>query len=403
MNATDFFDHVLTADYADQPYPHLAGIRRSAAVRTKAGIWLAGRYADVAAGLRDPRLSCDLTRGAGYAEYFRSRGIDDRFPLPLNALDPPDHPRIRAAVSAEFLPAAVEGLRPAIDAAARTAVDRLAARAPGVVDLVAELAYPLPISLIGTLFGIPEPDWPLLERWSRAFGAVSDPDRLLTARARAAGAEATRECGEYFGRLVQRRRRGDNGDLLSRWLAGMRENRRMSLPELLVNGVFLLMVGHHNTVSLIANGMLALLRAPHRLAQLRADPALVDVAVDELLRYDSPVQTATRVTACDYPIGETVIPEGSTVMLLLGAANRDPDRYPDPDELRFDRGSGKAHLGFGRGPHACVGALLARVETAAALRELITRFPLLEQAGPEERRVPSFSLRGLEKLPLRIG
>ncbi|GAA1025445.1 MULTISPECIES: cytochrome P450 [Amycolatopsis] len=401
MNASDFFDDAVTAGYADDPYPRLAGIRRSAAVRTKTGVWLAGRYADVAAGLRDPRLSCDLARGDGYAEYFRSRGIDDRFPLPLNALDPPDHPRIRTAVSAEFLPAAVERMRPAIAEAARTAVDRLAARAPGVVDLVADLAYPLPISLIGTLFGIPEEDWPLLERWSRAFGAVSDPDWLLTEEARSAGAEATRECGEYFGRLVRHRRRGGD-DLLSRWVAAMRADRRMSLPELLVNGVFLLMVGHHNTVSLIANGMLALLRAPEQLAQLRADPSLVDVAVDELLRFDSPVQTATRVTACDYPIGETVIPEGATVMLLLGAANRDPERYPDPDELRFDRGSGKAHLGFGRGAHACVGGLLARVETAAALRELITRFPVLEQAGREERRVPSFSLRGLEKLPLRI-
>ncbi|MEW2590329.1 cytochrome P450 [Micromonospora aurantiaca] len=399
--AADFLATVTGAAYADDPYPFLRRLRDEApAVRTNAGIWLVSRYDDVRAGLRDPRLSCDLGRLTAYDEYFRTRGIDARFPLPLNALDAPDHPRIRSAMSHEFVPQAVDAMRPAIDAAVAEVVGALPDR--GEIDLVADVAYPVPIAVIGRLFGLPWADWPLLERWSRAFGAASDPDALLSDAQRDAAAEATREAGDYFGRLLTRRRREPTGDLMSRWLAAQRAERTMTLAELLVNGVFLLIVGHHNTVSLIGNGMLALLRHPEQLDRLRAGPALMTGAVDELLRYDSPVQTATRVTTGEHRVGDVTIPAGQPVMLLVGSANRDERAFPDPDRLDVDRPGANRNLGFGRGAHACVGGYLARLETAATLTALLRARPGLALAGAPRRAVPSFSLRALTALPLRV-
>lgn len=398
---TDFLDGVGDPEYVTDPYPHFARLRAtSPAVRTDAGIWLVPRYRDVTAGLRDPVLSCDLARLDRYAGYFRDRGIDERFPLPLNALDPPDHPRIRSAMNREFLPHVVDDMRPVID----EAVASVCAELPddGEIDLIGRVAYPVPIAIIGRLFGLPEADWPLLAEWSRAFGAASDPDALLPRAVRDAATEATRAAGDYFGRMVVARRRNPGADLMSRWLAGPYADRALSLAELLVNGVFLLIVGHHNTVSLIGNGMLALQRHPDALDRLRANPDLLPGAVDELLRYDSPVQTATRVTAADYDVDGVVIPAGEPVMLLLGSANRDQDAFPDPDTLNVTRANASRALGFGRGVHACIGAYLAKVETASTLAGLLRRYRTIEPIAEPRRQVPSFSLRGLAEFRLRV-
>lgn len=396
------FDTVCGAEYADDPYPLLARLRElGPALRTEHDVWLVTRFSDVVAGLRDTSLSCDLTRSPAHEDYFRTRGIDARFPMPLNALDPPDHSRIRSAIGHEFAPQAVRRLRGMIESVAADVVGGLPDS--GVVDLVADVAFPVPITVVGRMFGIPEDDWPLLERWSRAFAAASDLDLLLSPGQRELATAATLEAGEYFARLVVDRRRRPRDDLMGRWVAATRADRSMTVAELLVNGVFLLMVGHHNTVSLIASGMLALLRHPEELARLRAEPALIDHAVDELLRFDSPVQTATRVTTCALDVGGTLVPPGRTVLLLLGSANRDPRAFVDPDRLDVTRSGIRQQVGFGRGLHACPGAFLARVETAAALRELLTRYPQITQAGDPVRPSPSFSLRRMAALPVRLG
>lgn len=397
----DLFTEVCGPQYAADPYPYLARLRdQGPALRTEQDVWLVTRHADVVAGLRDPALSCDLSRSPAHEEYFRARGIDARFPMPLNALDPPEHRRIRTAISREFVPQAVDRLRPDLDAVVADVVRGLPDS--GVVDLVADLAYPVPIAVVGRLFGIPPEDWPMLERWSRAFGAASDLDLLLGPDQREAATAATAEAGEYFARLVADRRRRPVVDLMGRWLATVRQDRSMTVAELLVNGVFLLMVGHHNTVSLIAGGVLNLLRHPEELARLRADPGLLDNAVDELLRYDSPVQTATRVTTEALDVGGTVIPAGRTTLLLIGAANRDPRAFDDPDRVDVSRAGTRQQVGFGRGLHACLGAYLARIETGQTLRALLARYPEISLAGEPVRPSPSFSLRSLSGLPVGL-
>ncbi|WP_018680592.1 cytochrome P450 [Actinokineospora enzanensis] len=398
--AVDFFATAAGAEYVADPYPWLRELRAAGpVVPTEAGFWLVPRYRDVVAGLRDPRLSCELGRLPAYADYFQARGIDDRFPPPLNALDAPDHTRLRAAMSKEFVPQAVDRMIPTIDRAARSVVDSLPDE--GEIDLVSTVSYPVPIAIIGALFDLPDEDLPTLARWSRAFGSASDPDVLLGPAQVTAAADATREAGEYFGRLVGRRRRGGD-DLLARWLAGSRAERTLTVAETLVNGVFLLMVGHHNTVSLISNGMLALLRAPRQLDRLRSDPSLMDSAVHELLRYDSPVQTATRATVEPYEVDGVVIPSGHPILFLLGSANRDETTFPSPDRLDLARPDANRNLGFGRGAHACVGGYMARLETAATLRALLARYRTIEIAGEPVRQIPSMSLRGLAAFPIRV-
>jgi hypothetical protein len=403
LATTDFFSVVSTDAYVADPYPFLRRLRQVApAVPAGSGIWLVSRYADVARAVRDPALSCDFSRLDWYARYFRARGVDERFPLPLNALDPPDHRRIRSAVAPDFHPAAVAALQPVVTSTVHQVLDQLVARGRSEIDLVADLAYPVPVAVIARLFGIPEPDRPRLRRWSHEFGVAADPDRLLTDRQRATAAAATREAGDYFARLLARRRRAPGADLLTSWLAATRGEHPMSVPELLVNGVFLLIVGHHNTVSLIGNGMLALLRHPEQLARLRRDPGLVPDAVDELLRYDAPVQTATRVTTAPYDVDGVVVPPDQQVMLLLGSANRDEREFADPDRLDLGRPEAARNLGLGRGAHSCLGGVLARLEVATTLAALVERFPELSAAGPPTRRVPCFTLRGLTGFPVRL-
>jgi len=199
------------------------------------------------------------------------------------------------------------------------------------------------------------------------------------------------------------KRRGSWGeDLLGRWMSTTRSERTMSLAELLVNGVFLLIVGHHNTVSLISNGTYALLQNPDQLAALREDPSLLQNAVEELLRYDSPVQTSTRITTGPYDVDGVEIPAGRQVMLILGSANRDEAVFPDPDRLDLRRPEVQRNLGFGRGIHSCLGGMLARIEVGATIAGLVKRFPDMAVAGPVQRRVPCFTLRGMTSLPLRL-
>ncbi|PWU50571.1 cytochrome P450 [Micromonospora sp. S4605] len=400
----DFLSVVGTPEYVADPYPFLRRLRETApALHAGSDIWVVPRYTDVLRGLKDPALSCDFARLEHYDRYFRARGVDNRFPLPLNALDPPDHRRIRSAITPEFHPAAVDALRPVITETVDEVLDELEARGRTDIDLVDDVAYPIPVALIARLFGIPRADQPLLRRWSHEFGVASDPDAVLTDAQREQAAEATREAGAYFARLVRRRDAVPGGNLLGRWLAASRDDRTMSLPELLVNGVFLLIVGHHNTVSLIANGMLALLEHPDQLDLLRRSPELMPNAVEELLRYDSPVQTSTRVTTGVYHVDGVDIPAHRQVMLLLGSANRDERVFADPDRLDLRRPEAPRNLGLGRGMHSCLGGTLARIEVGAALAALVRRYPGMSLAGPARRRVPCFTLRGLTSLPVRLG
>jgi cytochrome P450 len=388
--------------YRRDPYPHLAELRRTRPVhRSSLGPWVVARHDDAARLLRDPRIG----NGPAGTEPAAVHGAADLartgIPLPINALDRPHHARVRALVTQAFLRAS-ETAADAIQGHVDRLLDAIAERGDAPVDVVEEVAYPLPLAILCDLLGVPREDAGPIRAWGHALAEGGDPERLLDDERRHAAAHAQREFAAYFTELVLRRRRTRGDDLVSALLAVRQHGERLSAAELIVNGMFLVVNGYHNTVNLVANGVLALLRHPDQLALVRAaGPAGDAAAIEELLRYDSPIHSIARSTAADLEVGGVTVPAGSQLMLLVGAAHRDPDAFPDPDRLDVARSGPARTLAFGGGAHHCLGAGLARAEAAAAVGSLVRRFPRLRLAGePEHAR--TFTLRGLAALPVRV-
>lgn len=403
----DFLSFALLPEYRENPYPFLATLRESDPVfHTPFGVWLLTRHADVAAVVRDPHLSNDERNSDLYARYMAARGtaatiLDEALPTAMLFLDPPDHTRIRGLVSQAFTPRVVEGLRPRAQEIVDGLLDTVAARSDGHMDVVADLAYPLPVIVICELLGVPASDHETFAGWSRELAGSIDPAPLRTPEQEQRINEAAMAFVEYFAELVTHRRAAPGDDLLSALIVAEEGGERLTEPELYITAMFLLIAGHETTVNLIGNGTLALLHNPGELERLRADPSLGRNAVDELLRYDSPVQITQRITLDDYEIGGITIPPRSNVVPVLGAANRDPDAFADPDRLDLGRPNARQHVGFGGGAHFCLGAPLARLEAEIAIGTLVRRFPGLELAGAPVRR-PTFTLRGLTELPAAL-
>ncbi len=309
-------------------------------------------------------------------------------------VDPPDHTRLRTLVQKAFTPRVVERLRPRIEALVKEALDEAEAR--GSMDLVADLAYPLPVTVIAELLGVPVEDRSAFRRWSDALVGALDPVALTDRRSAVLAARDALHA--YLERVVAERRAAPRDDLISRLVEAEEQGDRLSGPELLAMGVLLLVAGHETTVNLIGNGINALLAHPDQLARLRDEPELIEPAVEELLRYDSPVQLTGRVALEELELGGRRVEPGQMLMLLLGAANRDPRVFAEPERLDLGRDP-NPHLAFGRGIHFCLGAPLARLEGQIAIRELVRRFPTLRLAGTPERR-PTVTLRGFASLPL---
>jgi cytochrome P450 len=312
--------------------------------------------------------------------------------------DPPDHTRLRALVNKAFTPRVIEGMRTRI----QTIVDGLLDKVQGArsMDVIDDLAYPLPVTVICEMLGVPIGDQDAIRGWSSdiarsldAIGLQADPD--IVAR----GAKARRHLADYFIRLLPERRKHPQADLLSLLIAVEEQGDKLNEGELLAMCLLLFIAGHETTVNLIGNGALALLEHPDQMAKLQDDPALITSAIEELLRYDSPVQRTARITNADVEIGGRKIPSGSMVVATIGAANRDPSHFPDPDRLDIAR-SDNRHVSFGFGIHFCIGAPLARVEGQIALGTLLRRMPelTLQTATPDWRE--SSTLRGLKTLPV---
>ncbi|WP_326568605.1 cytochrome P450 [Amycolatopsis rhabdoformis] len=312
-------------------------------------------------------------------------------------LNPPAHTRLRRVVGKAFTARTVEGLRPRVEELVGEFVERVVEARE--VDLMGELAVPLPVTVIAELLGVPVADRERFGAWSGAMARAGDPAFLLPPGVAEAAAAARREFVAYFRELAAERRKKPREDLLSELVAG--EGERLSEGELLVTLTLLLVAGHETTTNLIGNGMLALLRNPEQYATLGRDASLVDGAVEEILRYDSPIQLAPRTVLADTELGGVELQAGTSVLVLVGAANRDPREYDDPD--RFDiRRPVSRHLAFGRGIHFCLGAPLARMEGRIVLRELAKRLPALRLAG-EPERADTVTLRGLRTLPVAVG
>jgi cytochrome P450 len=390
------FDPAFNAN----PYPHYRLLRAEDPVyEHPMGFYILTRYDDVTMLLRDPRFG-----KRGYEALLTARfGSEENTPgLATSMLfrDPPDHTRLRSLVSKAFTPRVVEALRPRIEAIVADLLDRMRGRPR--VDLIEDLAYPLPVAVISEMLGVPREDREAIKQWSddlaRSLDAIafaSDSD--VVARGSAAG-DGLRE---YFRALVAERRGKPGADLISALIEAEERGDRLSEAELLSTCTLLYVAGHETTVNLIGNGMLTLLRHPADMATLTRQPSLIQSALEELLRYEGPVQRTGRTCNVDLELRGKKIREGALVVAVLGAANRDPDQFQDPERLDLSR-SDNRHLAFGLGIHFCLGAPLARVEGQIAINALLARFPHLTLAHPEPQWRPSITLRGLESLPVTL-
>lgn len=365
---------LLTPEARRDPYPFYAHMRRENPVhRSAQGIWYLTRYADVEAALGDLRLSNDRDRmtraysalGGDLKAFSR---LTDRLGRVMTNTDPPDHARLRKLANKAFTARRVEALRDGV----QRIVDRLIDEAAGpTMDLIEAVASPLPMSVVCELFGIPVEDRPRVKGWFRRFGRLSEDIDKSEA--------AIEQYEEYLSGLIRQRRREPGDDLISALVATQTRDDRLTDSELLSTCFVLITAGDETTTHLIGNGVLALLRHPDQLARLRADPSLIRGAVEELARYDTVTQAIVRVVAEDLEIGGRTLREGELVYPFLAAANRDPERFEDPDRLDLSR-PGNRHLSFGHGPHFCLGGPLARLQAEVAIGTLVARLPHLRLA-----------------------
>src|SRR2546428_6436627 len=314
--------------------------------------------------------------------------------------DPPDHTRLRSLVNKAFTPRVVEALRPHIQDIVDGLLKNVAGQ--GSMDLVEDFAYPIPVIVICEMLGVPVEDRERFKEWGLAIARGLDtillpPDSDVPQRS----AAARHALGEYFRALIAERRASPRGDLLSALIAAEEAGDKLSEDELLATCILLLVAGHETTVNLIGNGTLALLRHPHELRRLRESPGLIASAVEELLRYDGPVQRTARIPSEDVTIGGRTIGKGEMVLPFIGAADRDPAQFPDPDRLDLARTDNR-HIAFGWGMHFCLGAPLARVEGQIAIDALVRRLPKLELVTDEPEYRESLTLRGLKTLQVRF-
>jgi unspecific monooxygenase len=355
---------------------------------TPYGLWVTTSYELCQRVLRDPRFG-HRTSGSG---TWRGQ------PAPSGSfltMDPPDHTRLRRLVSKAFTARLIERLRPRIE----QVVQELLADASGEVDLIRALAYPLPVILISELLGVPAQDRDRFKGWSDALARGLDPDFLLPAADIAERDQARLEFAAYFQELSALRRSDPRDDLLSALVAVSDGGDALTEQELLATCILLLVAGHETTVNLIGNGALALLRHPDQLAWLRTHPEAVPAAIEELLRYDPPVQLTLRTALQDTELAGATIKRGELVLLLTGAANRDPTVFEDPDRLDLQRAA-SGHLSFGLGIHFCLGAPLARLEGEIALAALLRRDITLADGDLAYR--DNLVLRGLARLPVIV-
>jgi cytochrome P450 len=384
----------LGADYFSDPYSVHARLRAQhpvAQVIMPGGTpaWLVTGYAQARSALTDPRLH-KLPEGWRPEPDSLLASLD----LHMLNLDPPDHDRLRKLVNKAFTARRVEQLRPRITAITAGLLDDMSTRTE--VDLLASFAFPLPITVICELLGVPVADRDQFRVWSATIVTDTPSPEVFQAHANAMTG--------YFQALMAARRREPTDDLLSALISARDDTDRLSENELLSMAFLLLVAGHETTVNLIASGVLALLLNPGELARLRADRALLAAAVEELLRYVNPVNNATfRFTGEPVEIGGVPIGRGEVVLVSLSGANRDPSRYADPDRLDLGRDSG-GHLAFGHGIHYCLGAPLARLEAEIAFAGLLERFGSMTLAVPPDalRWRPSTLIHGLESLPVRL-
>ena len=388
----------LLPEFRQNPYPTYQRLRTEDPVHSSMlpGVWVLSRYADVVMALRDPRF------GRADAEGFWRERLGDG---PAHNIvtkwmlfrDPPDHTRLRTLVNKAFTPRAIENLRPRVQEIVDELLD--AVQLDGGMDLVAAFAYPLPVLVICEMLGVPAKDREIFKNWSGDLARILDP--ILTPEIVERGHALMADMSDYFRDLIAHLRKHPQGSLLDAMIAAEEAGDRLTEEELLANCILLFGAGHETTVNLIGNGTLALLRHPDQAAKLRQNPTLIENAVEECLRHDSPVQMTGRQLKEEVEIDGRRLQVGERVFTLIGSANRDSNQFPDPDRFDIARTDNR-HLAFGHGIHFCLGASLARLEGQLALGTLVRRLPGLKLKTDAPQWRDAFTLRGLQTLPVKF-
>jgi cytochrome P450 len=391
----------LSPDVIANPYPYYHRLRTLDPVhRSPLGVFVASRHADVSFVLRDKRFGKDFV--GRMSRRFGPQVLDEPVYRSMRhwmlQLDPPDHTRLRGLVVKAFTAHRVEDMRPRIQEIVDQTLDRIEPR--GEMDLIADFALRLPVTVICDMLGIPEEDQEMIFSGARVGGRLLDPVPLSRAEIDQANADNLATAA-YFHSLFELRRRQPGDDLTTQLVQAEEQGHKLTNEELTANLILLFGAGHETTVNLIGNGLLALHCHPDQLRLVRENPALVANAIEELLRYDSSVQLTGRTALEDVSVGGVDVAKGETVLCLLGAANRDPAVYPDPDRLDITRPNIRL-MSFGGGIHFCLGAQLARIEGEIAIGTMLRRLPSLkldDVEHPDWRK--TFVLRGLNRLPAR--
>ena len=387
----------LSERMAQNPYPAYAALhRRSPVHRSRLmNAWLFARHADADAILRDHRRFASDPRKGSLTRRQRAM-LPPAEELTMLLLDPPDHTRLRGLVNKAFTARAVDALEDRIRAILASLLDAI--EDPGGFDLMEAVARPLPTIVVAEMLGVPAADRDRFRTWSAQRARLLEP--TVSARERAAAQDASSGFDAYFREIAAARRREPRDDLLSAIVQAEDAGDRLSERETLNMLRLLVIAGHETTTNLIGNGMLALLRHPEQLRRLREDPGLIPSAVEELLRFDSPVQATFRRALADCEAGGVEIGKRDNVVVLIGAANRDPEAFADPDRLDVGRAP-CPHLSFGRGIHHCLGVVLARLEARIVFETLLERFGDIALLDARPRFRGGVVLRGLRSLPLR--
>lgn len=410
MTEANLFAIATGPDQRANPYPLYAKLRQDPVLRQADGSYIVTTYKEIRGLLFDERVSSeDLPvfkhpKTGNLIKDFILNPIRDRMLLkhrPLLFRDPPDHDVLRRRVMIEFTTERVQAMRGRVDALVDQFIGKMRGR--DHVDFVGDFAYPLPVTVICEMLGVPPEDEKLFHAWSRTLAGVLDPDQRCNKQYHNENVAAYDDIGAYLEALIRAKRKRPKDDLLS-GLANYKDKKsgRMNKYDLIATSMLLLVAGHETTVNLLANAMLTLLRHPEQFARLRREPLIAARIVDEVLRFDPPVHFRTRKTLADMETAGIIIPRGAPLILLFASGNRDPKRFRDPDRFVPDRAD-PHHFGFGGGIHYCLGAQLARLEAEIALTALAKRLidPGL-MADPPPYRAGA-ALRGPARLDLRIG
>ena len=398
---------ILSPEFLENPYPVYADLReeaRTCRINLNGPRWALARYAECFAFLRDPRLS-----SAGRVRLLLSRLLpegDSHFAeleraleMWMLLLDAPEHTRLRKLMNKGFSPAVVDALRTQVEAILDAILDAAAPAGARRIDIVRDVAYPLPVRVIAEMLGVPTSQHREFIDWTNAVALfLGSPVTSETARA---AEDAVLAVTDFFRKVVADRRRHKGSDLISLLIDIEEDGHVLTEEELYAQCVLLLFGGHETTRNLIANGLYTLLKHPEETADLRANPEIIRTAVEELLRYESPVQYVSRVAKEELEIAGLRIPAGDSVVFLLAAANRDPRKFDDPDRLNLRRVRND-HLAFGAGAHFCIGSQLARLEGQVAILKLLERFPAMRLSSGPAEWVPNFNIRGLKSLMVEV-